>query len=314
MVLVQAGTAVAVSVMGAVLLRPVIGRPAPGAARLLLASGLTLWPAAAATWGLQLADRLFLVNYVTGAELGHYAIANRITGLLYLLTAAVSAAWPPLALALQDEPGARQIYADAARYVLAAMLVAALGLGLFAREIVLVLAHGPYLPAVPYVGALAYVQVFNTAQMLLGAGALASKQLGSISWTVVVGAALNLLLNASLIPAYGLWGATAATVIGFATPPTLLYLAVRRRYPIPYAVKRLLAALLVHIALMAAGLLWAPADWVAGLAWKLGLLALFGLALLLGRLVTRDELRGLWAWAQQRWSRRTRDPGDSAPE
>ncbi|MCX6042606.1 MAG: polysaccharide biosynthesis C-terminal domain-containing protein [Caldilinea sp.] len=112
------------------------------------------------------------------------------------------------------------------------------------------------------------------------------KQLTSISSAVVAGAAINVCLNALLIPHYGIAGATAATILGYALPQILLYALLQRRYPIAYPIKRILAALGVQLILLLLGLLIPPVAFPLRVTLKLGALivllaAYLGLGLIL---------------------------------
>ncbi len=234
MVLVPVVSGLALCAVSTAVVRPLIGQPNPSMVTLLLQSGLLLLPSVAAAWMLQVVDRLFLIHYVSTEALGHYAIANRIAGLLYVAMGPIYAAWTPLALSIQHELAARERYASMARYLMAAALLAALALGLFATEILIVLTRPAYLPAAPYVGFLTYVYVLAAVGTVLSTGALAGKQLKELSGAIFAGALINIALNFTLIPRFGVWGATVATVIGYAVPQVILYLILQRRYPIPY--------------------------------------------------------------------------------
>jgi O-antigen/teichoic acid export membrane protein len=298
-------TGTVLSGVALVMTRQIIGPPARATMGLLLHSGALLLPASAATWALQMIDRFFLVNYVSTTELGYYAIANKIAGLLYVVMAPIYAAWTPLALAMQDDPQARDRYAIMSRYFVGIALAASLALSLFATEILLVMTRPAYVPAAPYAGVLAYVQVFSGIGTLLYTGALASKQLKTVSWVVMVGAGVNIFLNMALIPSFGLWGATIATVIGVAVPQGLLYVLLQRVYPIPYPIGKLLAALAVQVILVIVALHVPPLHFLIRLALKMAIFLLLPLAFVAlgmitpfemahGRLFVVNQARRLW--------------------
>lgn len=286
--------------------RPLIGRPAFPVMGRLFRSGAILLPAMLSAWALQVVDRLFLVNYVTTTELGYYAIANKIAGLLYVLMGPVYSAWTPLALAMQHEERAPARYAIMARYLIGTVLAAALFLGLFATEILIVLTRAPYLPAAPYVGFLAYTHVLGAVGTILVTGALAGKQLKEATSAVMAGAVANLFLNALWIPQYGVWGATLATVAGVAIPQIVLYPIVQRRYPIPYATGQILAAMALQLALLVAGAMLPPLPFLLRMVVKLGLFALLPLSFVLLGLVTPFELRQAWLLVRQQVAMRLR--------
>ncbi len=284
-------TGATLTVLTLIVAWPLLGAPTWSTIQLLIKSGAWLLPAAASGWALQMVDRLFLVTAVTQTELGYYAIANKFAGLLYVALSPLYTAWTPLALAIQNEPQAKERYASMSRVFVGLVLFAALGLGLFSTEILVVMTRPAYLPASPYIGVLVYAQVFGGIGMLFYTGALAGKQLKSISWAALIGAGVNLVLNYALIPPLKIWGATIATVIGMAIPQVLLYVWVQREFPIPYPLGKLMAALLVQFTLLIAGLFVPPLDFPLRVTIKLGLMVLLPLSYVWLGIVTRHELR-----------------------
>ena len=303
MLLTPIVTGIVSSLVGLIMARRLLGAPSRALGTLLVGSGLLLLPAIVSTWALQMVDRLFLVKYVTPAELGYYAIAYKISGLLYAALAPLYAAWTPLALATQNDAAGRLRYAAMSRYFVGLALGAALALSLFSTEILLVLTRPAYAPAAPYAGVLAYVQVFTGIGTLLYTGALASKQLKALSWVVLVGAAVNLALNFVLIPTWKLWGATIATVIGVAVPQVLLYFHLQRVFPIPYPIGKLLAALAVQVVLVLISLQIPPLALGFRLVLKVALLALLPLAYIGLGIITREEMRHGWLFIRHRLGR-----------
>lgn len=296
-----------------VTMRKTISIPSRAILNLLVRSGAVLLPTMLAYWVLLVADRLVLIQFVSTEELGHYAIANRIAALMTVALTPISTAWTPLALSIQNEADAKSRYASVARYLIVAALGISLFLGLFATEILTVLTRPSYLPAAPYVGFLTYIHVFSVVATVLTTGALVSKQLGAISITVVAGAVVNMILNISLIPAFGLWGATFATVAGFAVPQVLLYLFLNRRYPIPYPLAKLIGIFAIHFSLLVLGAMLPPLDLAARLALKAGLFLALPCAFVILGIISTFELKQarqlverLISDRSERWSRRRR--------
>jgi len=299
-VLTQSTTGVVVCLTALIVARRLIGLPSRQTLRLLARSGAILLPTMLSGWVLMVADRLFLVQYVSTEQLGYYAIANKITGLLHVAMTPIYSAWVALALSIQHEPDAKQRYAIMSRYIIMAVLSAALGLGLFAIEILLVMTRPAYLPAAPYVGVLAYAQVFTAFGQVLYISAVAGKRLSAVSGTVMVGAVLNIVLNFILIPSLGLWGATLATVAGYGVPQLLLYVIVQRRYHVDYPARRWLALLAIQFGLLAIGLALPPLPVVLRLIIKSGLFAaLLAASVLLG-FITRFELEQIRLFVRHR--------------
>jgi O-antigen/teichoic acid export membrane protein len=286
---VVAGTTVCVVAL--ILTRSLIGRPKPDFIRLLVRSGSLLLPTVFSAWMLQVVDRMFLINYVSTTELGYYSIANKIASLLGVALVPLYVAWTPLALSIQHEPDAPHRYNAMARYLVAATLCGSLALGLFSTEILMILTRAPYLPAAPYVGVLTYIYVFSTINMTLNIGGMINKQLKSMSGAVVAGALVNFVLNAVLIPRYGVWGASIATVIGYAVSTAVLYWRIRSRLQAPYPMRLFLAAIAVQSVLLGIGLMIPPLSFPIRAGLKLFIFALLPLAFVVLGLITRFEMQ-----------------------
>lgn len=288
-----------------ILMHTMLGRPTTNVSRLLLRSGLVLLPTMGAAWVLQVSDRLFLGQTVSASELGYYSIANRMASLVGIMMSPIYAAWTPLALAVQSEQGALQRYVSISRYLFAVVLMGSLGIGLFSTEILIILTRPAYLPASPYVGFLTFIYVFGGLSAILNTGAVMGKQLGAITSAVVIGAAGNLLLNWLLIPRFGLWGATIATIIGFGIPVGILFVILQHRYPIPYPAVSFAAAIVLQFGLLILGLSIPSVAFLIRLLEKTVIFAFLPIGLILLRIVKPSEFVTLWLFLRGRIDRRT---------
>ena len=290
MVLTPIMTGFAVWVATLVLMRGLIGPPSWVIIKLLLRSGVLLLPTMMAGWILHVSDRLILGQFVSATALGHYAIANRIASLVYVVMSPIYAAWTPLALSSQHQDHAMERYITISRYLIAVLLLIGLGIGLFATEILIILTRPAYLPAAPYVGFLAYMHIFSGFGTVLYTGALMGKKLGAVSVTVMIGALENIGLNLLLIPRFGLWGAAIATVIGYGLPQIILYSWLQKHYPIAYPMGRFLSALCIQFILQLAGLLVPAIVFPLRIAIKLIIFAILPLSFVALGMITRHEI------------------------
>lgn len=211
-------------------------RPAVDAAlaRRMLRFGLPLIPTGLSYWVLQYVDRYFVLGYRGGAELGIYAIGNRLAALMLVVTYAFQTAWWPFAYAHAGQPGDRDLFARVFKLASAGLLAATLLLGLFAREALIVITTPAFVPAYRYVGLLTLALVVNSSYQVISIGVQLAQRTSSMAWTSATAAALNLGLNFLLIPTLGLWGASIATLAAYLASTALLYRVAQRHYPIPY--------------------------------------------------------------------------------
>lgn len=107
-------------------------------------------------------------------------------------------------------------------------------MALFAREVLIVLTTPSFVPAYAYVGLLGLALVVHSSYQVISIGVQLGGRTSSMAWTSGAAAALNLLLNFILIPSFGLWGASVATVVAYLISTCLLYLVAQRHFPIPY--------------------------------------------------------------------------------
>lgn len=110
----------------------------------MLAFGLPLVPAALALWALTFTDRLMLARLSELAAVGEYAVANRVAMPLLFAVAAFGTAFSPFILAAhsEDPEAEKELRGRVLTYLTAGLVLLALVLGLFAREIVDIVAPG----------------------------------------------------------------------------------------------------------------------------------------------------------------------------
>lgn len=305
MVLVPITTSMMVGLVALVVMRRFISSPSLNLIKILVISGAILLPNLLSGWALLLVDRFFLIRLVTPEVLGHYAIANKIASLIQVGMGPLYAVWTPLMLSIQHEPEANERYAIMSRYLIIAVLALSLGLGLFSREILLILTRPAYLPASPYVGFLTYMHVFAGLGTVLYANALANKRLGATSISVMTGAGVNILLNFILIPRWGVWGAVWATVIGYAVPQVILYILLRPKNPVTYPLAKIITVLAIQTGLLTINL-FLPSwpFWIQFCIKLLLFMALF-LAMILVKFITPFELYQFQLFLKNQWKLNT---------
>lgn len=208
-----------------------VGHASAGSHTRMYASALPFLGVAGLNVVMANADVLMLRGLAGAEAAGPYAVAARLAELPALALLAVNAAATPLYARAHTHNDARTA-ADAARWT--ARTLTPLALGLLALAAV----AGPGL--LPLLGAgfadaavpLAILAAAQCANVGCGAAALLLDTAGLQRLTLAgvgVGAAVNLGLNAALIPAYGVVGAAAATGAGLVVWNVLLARAAWRR-------------------------------------------------------------------------------------
>ncbi|MEO6061516.1 MAG: oligosaccharide flippase family protein [Thermoflexales bacterium] len=234
---------VAASAVGLILVaRPLFGRPSFALARSLLGVGIGVLPGALGMLVFTNIDRPLLTQYVSPADVGVYAIANKLASMAFVGMSPILAAWWPLALEMAGRPDAPRQFARFFEYFICLGFMLALGIGLFAPEILRIFAREAYVPAAPYALALlAYNGPIGLAFVFFQVGLVARKRTGLTSLAFLVSASTNIGLNLLLMPRFGVWAAVAATLAAGIIQTLLLFRFAQAVYPVQYRWLRVLA-------------------------------------------------------------------------
>lgn len=181
----------------------------------LLKVGIPLIPAALSFWVMGYANRFFLVEYATMADIGLLSIVNRVSSILLLFLTAFSSAWGPYAYSVAtDKELARETYRKVLTYFLLFSMTAAVGLSLFGRELILILATSTYEKGSGLIMIYSLSSISWVVLYIIGMGTGMAKKNYHYTISVVLGALLNTLFNYLLIPKFGVAGAAYSTLIG----------------------------------------------------------------------------------------------------
>jgi O-antigen/teichoic acid export membrane protein len=278
--------------------------------RALVRFGLPYVPAGLAAIVIQVIDRPIMLFLTNLAVVGVYQANYRLGIFMMLVVSMYDYAWRPFFLSHASEPGAKELFARALTYCVAGMTVVFLVVSMFIGDVIRMRIFGRYIIHPDYWGGLSIVPVVLLAYMFLGvynnlvAGVYIEKKTQRLPAITLAGALVNIAANFLLIPVMGMMGGAVATLLAYAVMALVLYLDVRKFYPVRYEWGRI-----AHIA-AAAGvtyLLFLLVD--AGayhIAWDFFLLLFFCVVLAVTRFFIPDELRAL----RSLMHRRSRTDGD----
>jgi len=232
----------------------------------MLPFGLWYVVGSTASLFLSMGDR-YVLNYLVGlSAVGVYTLGHQLATTINVLGQSFLSAYLPMGLK-------RDVSVDGGRFVTKTLTYFALGLAwvglgfsLFAPEIVHLLARNPgYYPALKVVPLLVLAAVLYVLAMGVDISFFFAGRARYVTWSIVISAALNVGLNFTFIPLFGLVGASLAAAIASAGRFALSYHWAQRVYPLPYDVRRILLVLAVAIAAHAVMLV--PGAWwaIAGL-------------------------------------------------
>ena len=183
--------------------------------RSMLRYCLPLIPATVCSWIINISDRYF-ISYMLGADVsGLYAVANKISTIMLILSNIFTSAWQLSAMEGRPTAERERFFSNVYSVYEALSLVGAAVLIAASQLIMRFLAAPDYFSAWHY----APVLTLGTALGCLGAFFatvyMVEKRSAATLTTTAAGAAANLIGNALLIPALGAMGAAIATLISY---------------------------------------------------------------------------------------------------
>jgi len=164
---------------------------------------------------LHYGDRFFLLRSVSMAEIGIYSLAYKFGMLVSMVQNPFMLFWGSQMFRVVQGPAGDRIYIRVSTYMYFVLTAVAVALSLFVRPLMRLMANAPFH------GAAAYVPVIAAAYVLRGLGDHMRSVFSIENRTEkyltsnIISAASCLSLYAILIPRYGLWGASLATLGGF---------------------------------------------------------------------------------------------------
>ncbi len=244
-----------------------LARPAiflsPLAKRLIRDGLVVTMTTVAATIYLRI-DQVMLHRMATDAALGQYAAAVRISELFEAFPVAfASSLFPLLVISAADLPRFRRHLDLGYRYMILASVALSIVFCTGAKPILGLLYGTKYAAAAPLLAILIWSEIPVFFGATLANGLLATRLQRIALWPTIVGAVVNIGLNLYVIPHYGAWGASWATVIAYWTCWTVAFLPFRECREMVWIGLRLLIPF-TAVALAVTGLSYlAPVgDWI----------------------------------------------------
>ena len=183
---------------------PAIGRALIRFAGPLIVSG-------GSYFAIHFADRLFLAH-VSRADVGVYSLAYTFAFTLSVLIGdSFNKSWGVSFYSFASGEGWQNRFVLVGRWLIFVLGAASIGISLFGRDVLVMMVPPSYVPPFLLLPLLVFgyflreVGDFFNSMLLIGAGS------GLVGRIAIAGAALNLVLNAVLIPRFGIWGAAWAT-------------------------------------------------------------------------------------------------------
>lgn len=272
-----------------------IGRPELRVLGKFVRFGLPLVPAGYAMWGLNQADRFFVVHYHSLSDLGVYSVVYHL-GYMFI-TMIYAPIWTMYGRTAAefynrgDLDGLNRLFRLSTRLALGLLVPAMVGMGVLGVPLMHLLAGQEFVRGAPLIPIITLAYVFHMiASYFAVSMGLAHKQYFS-TLNIGVAVLVNLVLNYVLIPKFNITGAAIATMVSFGVQLLLNAIIGSRFVPLRFDWAALGKSILASLG-MAAVLVLLPMPpgqfWV--LLWGLlGMVAYAVLALAL-RLIRPEEV------------------------
>jgi O-antigen/teichoic acid export membrane protein len=256
--------------------------------------GLPLVPHALSAWVLAAADRFLLERLTSLSEVGLYNLGYQIGMMMSFIVTAVNFSWSPIFYDVaSNRADAKALLSRMFTIYIVFVSTLAVGVILFSREVILILAAEPFHGAYIVVPAVAAGYLFQGLYFMSGMPIFYVKKTHVMPFLTGTAALLNIGLNIWWIPHYGMMGAAYATLVAFAFLAVSAHLVAQRFYRLRYAYGKI-----ARVGLLVGGVYTANAllhfeGILVPIAVKLGILLAFLGSLLLLRVISRDEIRRL---------------------
>ncbi len=264
--------------------------------------GMPLVATAAAGFAVNFSDRFFLRHFATISTVGVYALGYKFGFMISLLVVQpFDMIWQARIYEIAKQNNGAAIFSRVFEYYCFALVAAALGLSMVAKEIVSVASAPSFHAAYTIVPVVALAYIFQGMNRFFLSGTYIAKKTMYLGAVGLGSAAANIGLNFLLIPRYGMLGEGWATAFSFCFMAGLALYVSQRMYRIPYVFSRVTILLGLAILMYFVSSTVKASSHALELSINLVLLAAFPIALYLvgffhqqevatGRIVVREIL------------------------
>jgi O-antigen/teichoic acid export membrane protein len=218
--------------------------------RAMVSFALPFVPGGLCFFVLNHGDRFFLLHWCGAQEVGIYALGYKLAMVIPMLSLGpLYMVWAPRMYEVARSPEAPVVFGQVFTRILAVYLFAALGLGVFADEMILLLSGQAYARASSVVAPILLACFFQSAASLMDAGFYVSHCTARKLGITLLSTAIMLGLYFGLIPGMGSMGAALATLVGFFFLAFHTWYVTQRVFPVHYEWRRLTALVGMTLAL-----------------------------------------------------------------
>ncbi len=241
---------------------------------------------------LTMGDRFLIKYYMNYSDVGIYSLGYKLASVMNILVIhSFQTGFLPIAYKNYDKPDAQRFFSKTLTYYSYLLVICALGLSLFSEEVIVLFSRNTEFniayTVVPFI-TLAFV--FKGIQFVYSLGLHFVKKTKYNASIVMAAAILNLGLNLLLIPNFGIYGASIATIITWVLMSTAFYKFSYRFYKVKYEIKKIIILVSLGIVLYLTSLLFIDFGFYTKILLKGVLIASFPFILFLFRFYEKVEV------------------------
>ncbi|MCK9208776.1 MAG: oligosaccharide flippase family protein [Salinivirgaceae bacterium] len=226
-------------------------------------------------------DRYF-INYMRGLDdVGIYNLGFKLSSTLNVVViTSIQLALSPIMMKKMNDPDNKRFYSKVMTYFSFVLMFCIIGLSLFSLEGIKVFVNNTlYWDSVYVVAILSLATLFSMMKDQALMGLHITKKTKITGTVIVIATGINVLLNALLIPGWGIYGAAIGTLISQIAFFWIIYYKAQQAYYIPFEMNKIYKILAVGVVILVSGLLLNPVNAWIRIPAKMLLLGLYFVAL-----------------------------------
>ncbi len=272
----------------------------------MLAFGLPIVPGMFAGWIMQSADRYFLEHFSTRSQLGLYSIGFSFASILsFAFVEPFRKTWPAIFYPKAKEGDAGEVFSRFVTYFMLVGFIGALAIICCSEHLILLMGPEDYWNAYNVVPILVTGILVHGTQTTVNMGLFIKNKTIYAPLIVIAAALSNIVLNALLIPKFGMMGAATGTLLSYLIMLAITVEVNQRLYPIEYEYARLLHLMVLFVAIVSLNYTFRFDFW-ASLFFRIALFSSFFLLLFVTRFFTKSEASAITEVVRKILSMRTK--------
>lgn len=218
----------------------------------LLKFGLPLISVGIFTWVMQFSDKYLLQKFASIHDVGLYSFGSRFANILTLVfIGPFAAAWGAYCFQIAATDNAKESFKTITTYFMFVLSFLGIGLIVLSPLVIKLIASAQFLGAHKVVMPLVCANMVYSMFYTLGLGINIVKKTHYYAYIMCMGAALNVILNITFIPKYGMLGAGFVSFVCYLVIMSVTYCISQKLYYIPFEKGRLLKLFSIFISITA---------------------------------------------------------------